>query len=92
MLVTIMSTTLVFYSYPSLAQDLAKLDQAGVKILNIVQKIGYWIILVKATKDVITSLLNGANNDISGIVIKYVIAYGSLFALPWMLTLVEGIF
>lgn len=91
-LTTIVTTSLIFYTSPSLAQNLSKLDKAGFKILDIVQRIGYWIILVQATREIISSIMSGANKNIGGVIVKYVLAYGSLFALPWLLDLVKGVF
>lgn len=92
MLIIVMSTILIFYSSICFAGDLNKLDDAGYKILNIVRKVGFWIILIQSTREVLGCAMSGATKSIGGIITKYVIMYGALFALPWLLRLVEGIF
>ncbi len=90
--VIIVSALTLSYSSICHASGLSKLDSAGFKILDIVRKVGYWIIVVQATKEIIKSAMSGATKDIGGIVLKYVLMYGALFAIPWALKLVEGVF
>ena len=87
-----MSALTLSYSSICHAFGLNNLDSAGYKILHIVRKVGYWIIVIQATKDVIKSAMRGATSDIGGIVLKYVLMYGALYAVPWALKLVEGVF
>lgn len=76
----------------ALANDLAKLDQGGERILVIVRRIGYWIIIIKGISDLIKAGLNGDSKAIGKTIITCALLYGSLFFLPWALRLVEGIF
>lgn len=91
-LAIIVSTLALSYSSICHATGLDNLDSAGYKILHIVRKVGYWIIVIQATKEVIKSAMRGATSDIGGIVLKYVLMYGALYAVPWALKLVEGVF
>lgn len=93
-LIIIVSIILIFYSSVCFAGDLNldKLDTAGNRILNIVRRVGYWIIVIKAVIDVIKSVTQGGTKDIGGIVMKYILMYLALWAIPWALRLVEGIF
>ena len=72
--------------------QLAKVDAGGNKILTIIRRIGYWLILVKAITDVVKAGLAGDKDAIGKIVFTYVLIYGALFFIPWALRLVEGIF
>lgn len=71
---------------------LAKVDAGGNKILIIIRRIGYWLILIKAITDVVKAGLAGDKEAIGKIVFTYVLIYGALFFIPWALRLVEGIF
>lgn len=78
---------------PCLAADqFSKIDQGGMKILTIVRRIGYWIILVKCISDLIRAGMAGDNHAVGKIIFQYVLIYGALFFVPWALRLVEGIF
>lgn len=79
-------------SFPLLADNLDRLDAGGQRIVGIVQRIGYWIILIKCVADLIKSGINGDTHSIGRIVMSYVLIYGALFFVPWALRLVEGIF
>lgn len=93
-LIIIVSIILIFYSSICFAGDLNldKLDIVGNRMLKIVWRVGYWMIVIKAIIDVIKSITQGGTKDIGGIVMKYVLMYLALFAIPWLLRLVEGVF
>ena len=74
------------------ASDLSKLDEGGAKILNIVQRIGYWIILIRCVADLIKAGVNGDTHSMGRIIMLNIILYGALFFVPWALKLVEGLF
>jgi hypothetical protein len=74
------------------AADLGKVDAAGNRILLVVRRIGYWIILVKGLSDIIGQGMKGDVHAIGRTVMLYVILYGTLFFLPYALRLVEGVF
>ena len=88
----IVSALTLSYSSICHAAGIENLDSAGFKILHIVRKVGYWIIVIQATKDVVKSAMRGATSDIGGIVLRYVLMYGALYVIPWALKLVEGVF
>lgn len=72
--------------------DLSKLDAAGNNVLNVVRKIGYWIILVKCMMDIIKNAMSGDMHSLGKTVLLYVLLYGTLFFVPWALRLIEGVF
>lgn len=81
--------------YPDIvyaANDLSKLDAGGQRILNIVRRIGYWVVLIKCIADLIRAGMNGDTHAIGKIIMTYLLIYGALFFVPWALRLVEGIF
>ncbi|HYF75466.1 MAG TPA: hypothetical protein VD757_02660 [Candidatus Nitrosocosmicus sp.] len=93
LVLTITAVIVIASGIPVYAQDqLAKLDAGGNRILIIVRRIGYWIILIKAIGDVIKAGLNGDKHAMGQIIMTYLLIYGALFFLPWALKLVEGIF
>lgn len=74
------------------ALDLSKIDTLGNTILTIIRKFGYWICIIMATKEIITAVTHGSYKDIGGILLKYSLGFGSLFALPWILDLISTMF
>lgn len=74
------------------ADDLSKLDAGGQKILVIVRRIGYWIILIKCIADLVKAGMSGDTHSIGRIIMTYILIYGALFFVPWALRLVEGVF
>lgn len=73
--------------------NLDKLDLLGSKLLGMAQRFGKWIFLIMAVINVIKDAMEGANKDaITKTVVKYLIAYGCMYALPWLFELIEGSF
>lgn len=90
-LIIIITIILIFYS-TSFAANLDKLDSTGNRILTIFRRIAYWVILIKAIQDVMKCAMSGDTRSIGGIITKYILMYGALFMLPWLLKLVEEVF
>lgn len=72
--------------------DFSALDEGGNKILDIVQKIGYWIILIKCIADLIKHGLQGNLHQIGKTIMTYILLYASLFFVPFILKMIEGLF
>jgi hypothetical protein len=87
----IMSILFSFYTV-SFAGNLDKLDSAGNRILSIFRRIAYWVILIKAIQDIMKAAMSGDTHSLGGIITKYLLMYGALFMIPWLLRLVEGVF
>lgn len=88
---TIMIGLLSFSAFAA-DPDLSKIDALGNNILHVVNKIGFWVILVKCLMDVISSVMQGDVNKFGKTIIIYVCLYGSLYFVPWAMRLVEGVF
>jgi uncharacterized membrane protein len=74
------------------ATGLDKVDAAGNNILTIVRRIGYWVILIAAIYNVIGCVKEQDAKKLGHAVLFYILLYAVLFALPWFLRQVEGIF
>lgn len=88
--ICIITTILCFNSVS--AGNLDKLDVKGNEILIIIRRLAYWIILIIASKEVIKNMTNHDLKGIGNTILKYVIVYGSLWFIPWILKSVEGLF
>lgn len=67
-------------------------NKAGNNALNLFRGIAYWIIVIRGMLDLVTIALNGDTKQISKILMKYLAVYASLFALPYLLRLIETLF
>lgn len=72
--------------------NLAKVDAAGENLLTILTRIGYWVAIFMAIFEIIKHLKDGDTNGIWGVIVKYGMAFGSLFALPWVFDIIAGLF
>lgn len=72
--------------------EFAKLDEGGEKILEIVQRLGYWIILLKCITELIKQGLQGELHSIGKTIMTYLLLYGALFFVPWLLGIISGLF
>lgn len=80
----------VFFSF--LSPDLSKVDKAGIMILEIVRRVGYWACIILALMDIIKSLMEGSTKDIWKTIAKYTVAFATLYILPWLFDLIAAIF
>jgi len=76
----------------SAAGDLSKIDKAGGTILQVARKIGYWVCIVGCIIDVLKALMQGDTKSIAKIMMKYALAFSSLYIFPWVLDLIKNIF
>lgn len=74
------------------ALDLRRVDEVGRTFLAIIQKVGYWVCLIMAIKEILSEVVKGSTRGIGSIVVKYALAFGTLFALPWIFDLIIEIF
>lgn len=81
-----------FSTQISIATDLSGLDIAGNRVLVIVRRVGYWIILIKGINELIHTAMQGDTNGLGKTIMKYVLIYAALFFMPWALRQVEGVF
>lgn len=69
-----------------------KIDEVGNEILSIGQKIGYWIVVIVSTFQVIQASANGNRHKIGEIIFMAILTFGALFIIPYALNLVSDIF
>lgn len=74
------------------SEAFAKIDDVGNEILSIGQKIGYWIVVIVSTFQVIQASANGNRHKIGEIIFMAILTFGALFIIPYALTLVSDIF
>lgn len=76
-----------------LAEDpFDRMDAGGNKLLKGGQRIGYWVCIIMCIFEIIKKVKDGDTNAIYGIITKYALAYGSLFAVKWVLDMIGGFF
>lgn len=73
-------------------KGLEKINYAGNTLLTVARTIGYWVCLVMCIVEIIKSVANGDTKSISKIIMKYILAIGAFYMLPWMFDLVRAIF
>lgn len=87
----IASGFLVINTARALAVDTSKIDNLGSTILGLIRTCGYWFCLILATKEIITSLMEGNTKKIGNIVVHYLAAFGAFYALPWLFDLIKDL-
>lgn len=94
-LITIIMSFL-FFSNNTFAADMSeqfkKVDAGGQKIVDILQKVAFWIYVIKGMFDFIKAAMDGDKSAMGRIFMFYVGLYVALQALPWALRLTDGIF
>lgn len=71
---------------------LQKIDQAGLLILGIVRRIGYWGCIILCVMDIIKQLMEGNTKNTWKTMMKYALAFAALYLFPWILDMIKGIF
>lgn len=71
---------------------LVRMDEGGEKLVEVGQRIGYWVCILMCIFEIIKKVKDGDTNAIWGILMKYGIAYGSLFGVKWILDMIGGFF
>ena len=69
-----------------------KLDEVGNQLLNAGQIVGYWVVAVVATFQLIKAITDGDKHKVGEVLMTSILTYGSLFVLPYALSLVKEIF
>lgn len=69
-----------------------RMDEGGEKLLETGQRIGYWVCILMCIFEIIKKVKDGDTNAIWGILVKYGIAYGSLFGVKFMLDMIGSWF
>ncbi len=76
------------------ASGLDSINNMGMKFLDIIRTGMYWVCIIKGSLDVGKELTRGGDNmgNIGKIVVKYVLAFATLFLLPWCFDTVRDTF
>ena len=92
LLVTIIALTIDLSTITSFAMETTAIDKAGMQILELIRKDGYWIGIILCSKDVIKHCMRGHLESIGTIVAMYGLGFGVLYFLPWLFDLIKGLF
>lgn len=81
---------------PVFAEGLVQVDKMGNQLLGIAQQVCYWICLIMGIKEIITELLKGDAihnpSDIMRAIIKYAIAFASVYFMPYLFDMIKTMF
>ncbi|MBC5996459.1 hypothetical protein EAI30_16530 [Romboutsia ilealis] len=91
-LVLIIALTVDLSTVTSFAMDTTAIDKAGMQILELIRKVGYWIGIILCSKDVIKHCMRGHLDSVGSIVAMYGLGFGVLYFLPWLFDLIKGLF
>lgn len=65
------------------------LNEAGEQLLSIGKDIGYWVCIIMCIYEMVKNLIQGDTKDTARILIKYSIAYASLFIIQRILDFIR---
>lgn len=86
------SSTKIAYADGSLPQ----IDTIGNKLLGIAQQVGYWLCLILCIKEILTEILQGNAitnpSDIAKPVVKYALAFASIYFMPSLFNWIKEVF
>jgi hypothetical protein len=74
------------------APKLDKVDTLGFTILQVIRKVGYWVVIIMASTEVIKSATVKDYKAIVSIIAKYATVYATLYMLPWLFDLIKETF
>lgn len=69
----------------------AQIDAAGLKLYETVQTIGYWVILIMFSIEILKNCRNG-KDVLIGVLIKYLIFASTLFGSKWAIDTIREMF
>jgi hypothetical protein len=83
----------VFYGYRVLAESESKgIDPLGMKFLGLIRHWAYWILLIMCIVEIVRSGLSGDSKKILGIVMKFLIIFGSMYLVPELFDAIKTAF
>lgn len=71
---------------------LDKLNTAGYQILDILYVVGFWVIVIKCTYELIQCALKGDKRGAGNSLMTYGMIFGSLYFVPWVMNIIKGVF
>jgi hypothetical protein len=81
-----------FAATKNIEEGLANLDNKMEGLLTVVYRIGYWVLLIIAFIDILSSVMSKNIKEVGKVILRYVIIYASLYLLPFLFSLVSDIF
>lgn len=73
-------------------EAMKKFDDKGWELLGHLRTFGFWLCLIMCLVEVLKALAKGDTKDISRVIIKYLLGYGSLYLIPWLFELIAAFF
>lgn len=73
-------------------QAIAKIHQATNTILSVVQEGLYSLCILACIFEIGKAVISKRNESIPSIIMKYILAFGSIYFLPWIFNLIKAIF
>lgn len=86
------AVTKVNASAPSVEAFDQKINEAGTLFVGIIQSFGYWMCIIMCAVEILKALFQGDTRSISKIIIKYLLAFSSVYAIPWIFDLIKALF
>lgn len=78
--------------FADVSEASAKINEAGIQILGVVQTIGYWLCIIFCLMEILKSIMNGSSKDVGKIMLKYTLIFASLYLMPFAFNLIKEIF
>lgn len=76
----------------ALSPNLNAIDKVGQQLLTLMRKVGYWVFMILCGKDVITKCMQGKRGELGSVVALHLMAFGTLYFLPWAFDLIQQLF
>lgn len=76
------------YGIKTNANTLDKIDRTCEDALKVAQRIGYWVCIFMCLYEIIRKVKDGDINAVWGIIVKYSMAYGSVFLVRLVLDMI----
>ena len=87
--VTFLALVLFQAKMASAADIGSNIDVLGNRLLGIFRRLGYWTCILMCAYEVVRSISEGDAKDIGRVSVKYIVGYLMLYALPWVLDLIQ---
>lgn len=87
-LLLINDTKLIFAS----DMNLSAIDSLGNKMLDVVRVVGYWYSIIMCCVESIKSAMSGTTNNITSIIFKYSMLFGTFYFVPAIFDMIKSAF
>ncbi|MEG2289899.1 MAG: hypothetical protein RSA29_02525 [Clostridium sp.] len=73
---------------------LNKLDEAGMKILSILQRAGFWVAIIGCITEILVSVFRngGGQKEILNLLFKWLLIFSSFYIVPSLFRFIVGLF